>query len=693
MTKFSLLNGLTDEQAVAVRDTSQQLCIIAGPGSGKTTVLTRRIALRALDPQISPKNTVAITFTNQAADELKIRLSSLAVYEMPWIGTFHGFAFQIIRKYHQELKRTVPILITNKAKDLSWILKNDPGIADEIDDITRNSTSGFLISTLLLSEIAREIELAKAHLIDPTRYISWRKSLESQPRLKVTTIASIYTAYENAKTRTNRLDFDDLVIRAGSIMEENPSFAQTVRWWFRHFYVDEFQDVNLAQINLLRNLIGEYPDLSVVGDPKQAIYTWNGASPALMLEFDKTFQGAKFRYLTRNFRSTPEIVDMANATSDTFVNHTTGAHGTSIYAQRPSGIQPRLLVFDDALDEATSVAKSIENLINTGAHPSEIAILARTNSLLPPFGTALTELGIAYQIIGVTHAKQDASTKSVLKHLIDVIGPRGRLKEGIGMIADLVEEYELDSDNTSKGDSPVDYLLQLATEAVRNDPEIDVLTFQNYFNVRASDVISSKKHGVTLTTLHRSKGLEWNTVFLVALEQDVLPHVKSVDLESFEEEKRLFYVGITRARDVLTLTYAKKRGNKNTLRRASEFLDVSKGSLGYGLPARASKNDALRIIESNRRRLFRTNATELDADPVLETIALWSKRKCEKLGTTVDDFASQKLIASIAKTLPISRKELEQCTDIYENFVNSYCDEVIKLCYALKRATNGLKNR
>ena len=672
-----------------MKDPSSLLCIIAGPGSGKTTVLTRRIALRALDPHINPKNTVAITFTNQAADELKIRLSALAVFDMPWVGTFHGFAFQIIRKYFNEIRKPSPTLITSKAKELHWILKNDPDIAGEIKRSAANNNAENILSTLVISEIAREIEVAKTNMIGTSAFQAWREKQYNQPRLSVSTLASIYAKYEKNKQRTNRLDFDDLVTSASEILREHPSFAQTVRWWHRHFYVDEFQDVNQPQINMIKLLVGADPDLCVVGDPKQAIYTWNGASPRLMMEFDDSFKGANFRYLTRNFRSTVEIVDMANAIASTFAQDKVTRHRTAIHAQRTQGPMPRLLGFDTSEEEAAFVAKAINDSINSGTHPGEIAILARTNSLLPKFSTELANLGIGHHIIGSTQTNQDSFTKAVLRHLIEILGPRGRLKDGLSLITEIKEEYKLDDDYRAQGTSSVDYLLHLAIEAVRNDPQIDIMSFQNYFALRVSDVTSTKKYGVTLTTLHRAKGLEWISVFFVAAEQDIVPHAKSKDNDSFEEEKRLFYVGVTRARDLLTFTYAKKRHNSNKERHPSEFFQAANTTLGLGIPQPINSKHAIRLIQSERNLLLGASKVSSTTDPVVDTLNLWSKRKRNDLGCEQTAIASNQLIDSLAKTLPTSIDQLKNCIDISEEFISSYGNEIIRLCNALKRATKS----
>ncbi len=687
MSDLAYLNGLTPEQTEAVCDPAKNLCIIAGPGSGKTTVLTRRIALRGLDPAVPAKNTVAITFTNQAADELKSRLASLAVYDMPWVGTFHSFAFQILRRYYDEIRKPLPRLVNRKGRELAKILQGDTRFAALI--ATRKPTASLsnLEASLLISEISREVEIAKAYLITPDAYPAFHKAQRRETALDPETVATIFQAYEGHKLKSNQIDFEDLIIRAEGIMRENVSFAQTIRWWYRHWYVDEFQDVNAPQIQLLAALIGRDPDLCVVGDPKQAIYAWNGASPRLMLQFDQVFPGASFRYLTANFRSTPEIVDLANATAQTFSDSELSRHGGVIFAKRQSGASAKIFEFDAAADEASFVAKHIYQAIVNGVAPQDVAVIARTNSLLPAFQSNLSSLGIHNYIAGQNVVINDAALKAAISHLREILGPRGRLQDVVSQLDNLLEELRIDAEPSSGSESSLAYFRQLALEALRFDPLMDLYTFTNWFKVRAAENAPDKKRGVTLTTMHRSKGLEWNNVYVVALEQGILPHAKSLRPEAYEEEKRLLYVGITRARDHVYFTLAHQRGNSNQLRERSVLLRAIESFLDPTAGTQASRSRSLEYIRNSRAKLQASGNSSQSPDPIYETLRLWRKRSAADLLMGHEQFLTDSALQYIAATLPQTMEDLASCPGVGKGFAATHGETLLRIIAALLRAS------
>ncbi len=691
MADLAYLNGLTPEQAEAVCDPAKLLCIIAGPGSGKTTVLTRRIALRGLDAAVPAKNTVAITFTNQAADELKSRLASLAVYDMPWVGTFHSFAFQILRRYYDEIRRPMPRLINRKGRELAKILQDDPRFASLIASRRPNTTLASLESSLLIGEISREVEVAKANSISPELYPEWHLAQRRETALDAPTLVEIFRAYEHHKQRSNQVDFDDLIIRAEVIMRENGAFAQTMRWWFRHWYVDEFQDVNSPQMKLLAQLIGDNPDLCVVGDPKQAIYAWNGASPRLMLQFDQVFPGACFRYLTANFRSTPEIVSLANTAAQTFTDLELARHGGIIFAKRQSGAPAKLFEFDTAEAEAAFVAKHIYQAIANGATPQEIAIIARTNSLLPGYEAQLAALSIHHHIAGQHTVAHDGALRAAISHLREVLGPRGRLQDVLAQLDNLLEEFRIDATFDSASESSLGYFRQLAAEALRFDSSMDLFTFTNWFKVRAAESAPNKKRGVTLTTMHRAKGLEWNSVYVVALEQGILPHAKSTRPDSFEEDKRLLYVSITRARDHVYLSLAHQRGNSNQPRERSVLLAGIETLLDTNDGTRAPRTRALQYIRDNRAKLEAVGSSMHSIDPVYETLRLWRKRSAADVLIPEERLLSDTSLRYLAMNLPTDVDALAACPGIGKGFAATYGDNLLQLIAALVRASERAK--
>lgn len=682
MDDLPYLRGLTVEQTEAVTDPARLLCIVAGPGSGKTTVLTRRIAFRGMDPEVAPKNTVAITFTNQAADELKARLAGLSMYELPWIGTFHSFAFLVLRRYLEELRRPVPHLITSKARLITAAAREDASLWRHFAKSGSDGANG-LASTLAIGELTREIETAKANMVAPDGYESWHRTNRRETGLDPQAIATAWRSYERLKAATHQIDFDDLIVKAEAALRENPSFAQTIRWWYRHFYVDEFQDVNAQQIALLKQLVGEKPDLCVVGDPKQAIYTWNGAHPRLMLDLDQVFPGAAYRYLRANFRSVAEVVDLANAAAEGFADPAIARHGGVIHAKRPSGSPPRLHVFDSAEEEASFVARQIYASIANGAAPHSIAVLARTNLLLPQYQAALSARGIHNHVAGTAQIVSDSALKAATSHLRELLGPRGRLQDALTHLDDLIDEYKIDGFGGGAADS-LAYFRQMAVEALRNEPRMDLTSFLNWFRVRAAESASASRNGVTLTTLHRAKGLEWDIVYLVAMEQGVLPHAKSTQPAAMEEEKRLFYVGITRARDHLYLTLARKRGKAE--RPASSFLSGLGALIQDGIPQKASTRRALEYIRAGKERLTTAEVIPLETDPVLETLKLWRRRRADDLGTAEETLLPDRAVHYLASNLPVDRDDLAVCPGVTREFLAEHTEALLTLLKALARA-------
>ncbi len=690
MSDIALFKGLTEEQITAVTDQSPIVCIIAGPGSGKTTVLTKRIAHRATKHQIAPKNTVVITFTNQAAQELRTRLATFNLYDLPWIGTFHAFAFQVIRKYHEERRTHPPLLITSKPREIQAMLHDSRDLKGLISRSPSSSSETSKLSHLVIAEIATEIENAKSEMILVNDYLEWYRKTNRQSSIGGDVLAEIFMAYEARKKKLNRIDFEDLLLVGGDILVDNTSFAATFRWWYRHFYVDEFQDVNRPQIRLLKGLVGDNPDLCVVGDPKQAIYTWNGATPGILLNFDQTFPRAQYRYLTANFRSSPEIVDLANAIATSFEDSDLSRRGGVIYAKRQGGSMPKLLEFENDENESKEIAKSIYESITDGRLANEIAVIARTNSLLPPLAEALSSLRVPHQILGGEQILNNNLVKSTMKHLKEVLGPRGRLQDAIVEIDNLIKEFENDR-NSQKTEESLEYLRSIALESLRFDPRMDIYGFTTYFKARANDIGSTKKDGVTLTTLHRSKGLEWPSVYLIALENGILPHSKSVTPSAYEEEKRLLYVGITRARDNLILSYAKKRGSSNKFRSPSDLLYPIEELVTMGNQKLATKEVALSYIRQNRKMLLEPHKSSLPQgiDPIIDTLLLWRKTKALAEAKEDRSILSEVTLEAIAASLPRGIDELNRIPGVSTHFSITYGRELLRLTNGLRKASKS----
>ncbi|MDA8384980.1 MAG: ATP-binding domain-containing protein, partial [Actinomycetota bacterium] len=384
-----------------------------------------------------------------------------------------------------------------------------------------------------------------------------------------------------------------------------------------------------------------------------------------------------------NFRSVSEIVDLANAAAEGFADPAIAMHGGVIHAKRPSGSPPRLHAFDSAEEEASFVARQIYASIANGAAPDSIAVLARTNLLLPQYQAALSARGIHNHVAGTGQIVSDSALKAAISHLRELLGPRGRLQDALTHLDDLIGEYKLDGAGGGPADS-LAYFRQMAVEALRNEPRMDLTSFLSWFRVRAAESASASRNGVTLTTLHRAKGLEWDIVYLVAMEQGVLPHAKSTQPAAMEEEKRLFYVGITRARNHLYLTLARKRGK--TERPASSFLSGLGAMIQDGIPQRASTRRALEYIRAGKNRLTTAEPTPLETDPALETLKLWRRRRADDLSTDEESLLPDRAVSYLASNLPADHDDLAACPGISQQFLAEHADALLKLLKALARA-------
>src|SRR5215211_2624993 len=291
-----LLSGLTAPQLEAVTTPGQPLCILAGAGSGKTRVLTRRIAWRVSDGQALASHVLALTCTRRAADELSSRLAALGVRDQVAAGTFHAIAYAQLRRRWADSGQRPPALLDRKTRILARLLP------------ARRSPSD-----VGPAEIAGEIEWAQARMVSPAGYAEAVAAAGRKPPMPAAAVTAIYERYQQEKRRQHLVDFDDLLLACAQALETDPAFAATQRWRFRHLFVDEFQDVNPLQFRLLEAWRDRRDDLCVVGDPRQAIYSWNGADPRYLTGFAERFEGATVVHLDENHRSTPQVVAVADA--------------------------------------------------------------------------------------------------------------------------------------------------------------------------------------------------------------------------------------------------------------------------------------------------------------------------------------------------------------------------------------------
>jgi len=543
-----LVSGLNPQQTAAVLSTAPALRIIAGAGSGKTRVLTRRVARRVGDGEVDPRRVLAVTFTRKAASELRQRIDQLGMRGGINAGTFHAVAFTQLRQRWEERGIAPPELLDRKVGFVARLIRGGG-------------------STLPLDVVA-EIEWAKARMISAADYPAHAASAGRRTPVGPEVVADIYARYEETKLARRMVDFDDLLRLATRDIEADPEYAAARRWRFRHLFVDEFQDVNPLQFRLLQAWVGPDVDLCVVGDPNQAIYAWNGADSRFLDEFETLIPGAETIELNENYRSSPQVLGLANT-----VLAQTPSRRFDLVANRPDGPVPEIVSFDSETTEARGIARRARERHRPGARWSDQAVLVRTNAQLAVFEEAFAAAHIPFRSRGGTRLLDQPEVKDVL----------ARLRRGGGSLA--VHLTDLDAAATpSDGDgglteeraANVAELVRLGREFLDLEPEGTCATFLTWLDsALRNDHGAGGGDAVDLATFHAAKGLEWPTVYVAGLEEGLVPIHYADTVEAEAEETRLLYVAITRAERNLTLSWAEKRtfGSRTQSRRRSPLLD------------------------------------------------------------------------------------------------------------------------
>ncbi|RZT84163.1 DNA helicase-2/ATP-dependent DNA helicase PcrA [Pseudonocardia sediminis] len=558
-----LVEGLDPEQHAAVTAPRGPVCVLAGAGTGKTRTITRRIAHLVADGHVAPGQVLAVTFTARAAGELRTRLRALDASGVQ-ARTFHAAALRQLRYFW-------PRVVGGP----HWQLVE--GKLRIIGQAAARARAG--TDSDALRDLASEIEWAKSSLVSPSDYPAEAARRKRDTPGPAEQVAAVYAAYEELKNAAEVLDFDDLLLHTAVALEEHAGVAEEFRSRYRCFVVDEYQDVTPLQQRLLDAWLGERDDLTVVGDANQTIYTFAGASPRYLLDFPRRFPEATVVRLQRDYRSTPQIVSSANQLIAGARNRPAGSR-LQLIGQLPPGPDPDFSEHDDEPAEAAAVAGRIKTLVADGTPPSEIAILFRINAQSEAYEQALTELGLPYQVRG---GERFFARQEVRRAMIALRGAAPDQRPGTDMVtvtravltarAGLTDEPPQGATARAQWESLL-ALVGLAEELAAVEPEADLARFVAELDTRADAAHPPVVQGVTLASLHAAKGLEWDAVFLVGLADGTLPiqHAEG-DETATEEERRLFYVGITRARRVLSMSWALARASgRGRPRRRSRFL-------------------------------------------------------------------------------------------------------------------------
>ncbi|MFQ3650979.1 MAG: UvrD-helicase domain-containing protein [Gemmataceae bacterium] len=673
MNQEMLLADLNPVQREAVTHVEGPLLLLAGPGSGKTRVITRRVAY-LLYLGIHPSNLLAITFTNKAAGEMKARVESLMPGNRVWISTFHALGARLLRQYASDLGLDRNFTIydqTDRLRVVKMALENtgiDPG-------------------RFTPEAVMRAISQAKNELLGPKRYAELAKDFFTK------TVAKIYPVYEELLHASNALDFDDLLYWPAMVLKNNEEIRSELDARFRYVLIDEYQDTNKAQYEIARRLCATYPNLCVVGDPNQSIYKFRGSDIRNILDFERDFPGAKVLSLNINYRSTQAILDVASR----LIAHNRLRKEIDLVTDNPRGQKVTQLLYETGQEEAEGLARRIRQTVHNGQRSyRDFAILVRMNALTRGLETAFTQQGVPYQIVRGLAFYDRKEIRDLLAYLRLLLNPRDEVSferavgvppRGIGdKTIELIRQYAHTADETlitacnraefiqglkgkqlaavrgfgqmmtelstflsatpdeiirqtlertglrkmlkDSGDDEdqerlanVEELISAAKQ-LHVEQQIDTLEefLQSITLASDQDGWDQNKDVVSIMTMHAAKGLEFPVVYLMALEQGILPHERSLNKsEELEEERRLAFVGITRAREELYLSHARMRDFRGQTLYAvpSSFLnEIPPHLLEQVDLSTTGKVSAIEAYRAATKAIAREAWEELGLDPV-----------------------------------------------------------------------------
>ncbi|MHB8295296.1 MAG: ATP-dependent DNA helicase UvrD2 [Acidimicrobiales bacterium] len=682
-----LLDGLNEAQRAAVTSRSNPLCIIAGAGSGKTRVLTRRIAWRIAEDGVLARHTLAITFARRAAAGLSGRLGALGIRDGISCGTFHSIAYAQLHRYWADAGRRPPRLLESKVPLLAPLVP-DPGRPTGGTGGTGGGARGTpgreapgrapgaAARRSRVADVAAEIEWARARLVTPGSYEQAASEAGRRPPLPAAQIASVYGAYEAAKDKQNAMDFDDLLSTCWSLGQEDQAFAAALRWRFRHFYVDEYQDVNQLQQRLLQSWLAGRDDLCVVGDPNQAIYGWNGADPTLLQRMASTLPAAQVIRLDDNYRSSPEVLAVANGLIAV-------DSGRAMAAHRPPGPTPVISSYEDDLAEARGIARKARMAQASGRPWGSIAVLTRTNAQHAVLEKALAEAGVPFKVKGGGFLERP-EVAEMLRHLSRTC--RGPASSMVRLITERAEELPEELAESLAA------LAQMAVEYGRLDEGGNGGGFAGWLRATMrNDAAGIPGSGIDIATFHRAKGLEWTTVFLAGLEQGLVPIAQASSEAEGAEELRLLYVAITRAKLELHCSHARRRsvGGVPRRRQPSAYLPLVQAAIdaasGHREPseARARIRAAKASLDATMRktRLDQTPPSrrlEAGADPaLLQELKRWRSKVAASSGLPAFVVFHDSTLATVASTRPSTQDQLASLPGIGPVKIARYGEELL----------------
>ncbi|MFL1900509.1 ATP-dependent DNA helicase UvrD2 [Streptomyces tauricus] len=705
----AVLEGLDPEQREVATALHGPVCVLAGAGTGKTRAITHRIAYGVRAGILQPSSVLAVTFTARAAGEMRGRLRQLGASGVQ-ARTFHSAALRQLQYFWPKaVGGSLPRIIDRKIQ-----LVADAAAASRIR-LDRGE----------LRDVTAEIEWSKVTQTIPADYAAAAvKAGREAPRDRAE-IAQLYAAYEDVKRGRGVIDFEDVLLLTVGILQDQHHIAEAVRAQYQHFVVDEYQDVSPLQQRLLELWLGERDSLCVVGDASQTIYSFTGATPDHLLDFRTRHPGATVVKLVRDYRSTPQVVHLANGLLAQ-ARGRAADHRLELISQRAAGPEPGYAEYADEPAEAEGAARRIRDLMASGTPASEIAILFRTNSQSEIYEQALADVAVPYQLRGAERFFERPEVKRAIHAL------RGAARFG-GNDSLLDDAPDLPSQVRAvlSGDGWTDQppagsgavrerweslaaLANLAQDfaAAKADATLGDLVAE--LEERAGAQHAPTVQGVTLASLHSAKGLEWDVVFLVGVAEGMMPISYAKTDEQIEEERRLLYVGVTRARQHLSVSWSQSRspgGRPN--RRPSRFLDglrpgsvttagrrgatgpggpggIERGAAGGALgdaPRRTTRTPARcrvcgrTLNDAGEMKLMRCEDCPSDMDEGLyERLRDW--RAVQAQGSGQPDFCvfTDKTLMAIAEAVPSTPVELARIPGVRARKLNRYGTDVLAIC-------------
>nr|WP_137724392.1 ATP-dependent DNA helicase UvrD2 [Prescottella subtropica] len=688
--------GLDPEQSAAVLAPRGPVCVLAGAGTGKTRTITRRIAHLVANGHVSAGQVLAVTFTARAAGEMRGRLRELGVGgggPQVQARTFHAAAMRQLKYFWPQVVGDIEWRLLDRKFQLVGQAAHRVGLSTATDS---------------LRDLSSEIEWAKGSLIAPEDYPAAAARTRRDIPADAEKVAAVYAAYEQGKISPDGmlLDFDDLLLHTAAALENHPTVAEEFRDRYRCFVVDEYQDVTPLQQRVLDAWLGDRDDLTVVGDANQTIYSFTGATPKFLLDFSRRFPDATVVRLERDYRSTPEVVSLANRVIGAAHGRIAGTR-LKLIGQRPPGPEPTFAEYDDEPAEATAVAAQIRTLIDGGVDPAEIAVLYRINAQSEVYEQALTEAGIPYQVRG----GEGFFTRQEVRQAITALrgaAARDDLPDGADTGEQLVtlvravlvplglSDEEPAGTQARERWSSLTALVTLTEDLLVHDPHLTLGGLLAELAARSEARHPPVVQGVTLASLHAAKGLEWDAVFLIGLTEGTLPisHVlgdagSPGDEAGIEEERRLLYVGVTRAREHLALSWALARnegGRKS--RRRSRFLhglipDDSPASK-IAEPQRSSrKRPRCRVcgkplMDATSSTLGRCQGCPSNLDAGLfEALKDWRREKAKEAKVPAYVVFTDNTLQAIAEQQPQDVRSLTGISGIGAKKLDQYGAEVL----------------